>query len=149
MINRIIRFSANFALSAVLVLFFVSQNWLSLQNIPILVKSDDLNKFLVAGIIALVIFIVGEVLGFIFRIVRKVFFIFGCLLTVVYFLISGYLKLFIATIILPGWFVYNPQLAIVLIMTLLIGFVRVPQREEVDREWEEFQDWKKDNQQNK
>lgn len=140
--NIIFRFAGNFALSALLILIFRALGWIQYVQPPELTGTEFLDDFLVAGIIALVLFVIGEIVGLIYRVVKTFFFFLGCFISIIYFFVAGYIKLAIAALVLDGWFDYSTELLVVILMTFLIGFVRIPQREEVDKEWEEFQDWK-------
>ena len=131
MIDNLIRYVINFVLSGILVLLFRGFSWITFVQPPKFVSDPTLNDLLVAIIIAFVIFFVGEVLGFIYKIIRTLAFLFGCVVTFIYFFISGYLKLSIASLVLANWFTYTTELIPVILISLLIGFVRWPHSDEV------------------
>lgn len=143
MCNNLTRYIINFFLSGILVLLFRAFGWIDFVRPSRFVEDQLLNDLLVAGIIALVLFIVGEILGFVFKIIKTVFFFAGCLLSIIYFFVSGYIKLALAAWILTDWFVYSKSFLVVLIMVTAIGFVRLPHRDEMSKEEREFLQWKK------
>jgi hypothetical protein len=124
----------NFLLAAITVLVVRGFGWLTFTNSPDVIKNDELNILVIAGIIGIVISLVGEFVGFLYRLIKRMTFIFGCFVSLVYFFISGYIKLSIAALILTGWFTYTNQLLPVIIMSLLIGSIRLPHHEEVEDE---------------
>lgn len=147
--STIIRLFINFLLSGLLILIFRSLGWIEILSPPEFSPDVYANDVITAGIIGLVLFIVGELLGVAYKVIKKVFFIFGCVIAFIYFFISGYLKLWIAAMILMDWFDYTKELLPVIIISFFIGFVRWPDFGEVDEEMKEFRKWKKDQRRSK
>ena len=149
MFKSIARIILNFVLSGLLVLVFSGFGWIKIEEVPQYVGSQQLNSLVVAGIIALVIFLVGEIVGLLYRIAKKLLFFAGCVVTIVYVVVGGYIKLYIASLILGGWFTYTNELIPVIIISLLIGLIRIPHRDEVSSEMKQFRKWQKENKQHK
>lgn len=143
MISILYRFIINFILSALVVLFFNWLGWINFVNPPTFVDNQFLNSIIIAGIISIVISIVGEILGIFYKIIKTIFFMFGCIIAIIYFFISGYLKLWIASLILTDWFSYSYDLLAVLIISFAIGAIRLPQKDEMKEEMKEYKKWKK------
>jgi hypothetical protein len=143
MFNNLIRYTLNFFLSSLVVLFFVALEWIKFEQPTVFSTNPVLNDLIVAGIIAMILFIVGEILGVIYKLVKTLFFFAGCIISFIYFFISGYLKLALTAAILPNWFDYRRELIIVLLISAAIGFIRLPHRDELSQEEKEFRKWKR------
>lgn len=118
------RWVVNFLLGSVWVMVFHLFGWLTLSPVPHTLSDPTLGHVLDAAVIGLVIGLAGEVGSFLYRAFIVLTLGIGCLLLPVYWLLIGYFKLLLASVVLPGWFDYTHNLLAVLIMSALLGASR-------------------------
>jgi hypothetical protein len=124
--NHLIRLIINFTIIAVTILLFRHLGWISLTNPPDLIADQTVNDILIAGIIGLIIFIIGEIAGVLFTILIVVTCGLGCLLYPIYGMLLGYIKLYGTQYILTDWFIFERDILKVVIMSIAVGLIRIP-----------------------
>lgn len=115
------RWLVNFLIGAIWVLVFNAFGWLRLEPHAHVVADPTLATLIDAGVIAVVIVVMGEVASVLYIMFVVATLGLGCLLLPIYWLLVGYFKLWLAASLLPGWFTYSHNLICVLIMSWVLG----------------------------
>ncbi len=122
--NSFLRLLINFLLASILILVFKKFTWIELLNPPSPVADPAMNVMLVSGIIGSLAFMIGEIIDFLFKLLKTVTLgIIGWLLPIS--IITGFLKLYFASYILTGWFSYSSSLIPLIFMSFLLGIIRI------------------------
>ena len=128
--RTLIRLLINFLLIAVVILIFRHFGWIDFLNPPEIVNDQTLNDIILAGVIGFLMFIIGEIAGVAFTIFAVMTCGIGCLLYPIFLFLLGYIKLIGTQLILTNWFVYDPIWWKVIIMSIVVGMVRIPSVQE-------------------
>lgn len=123
--NTPMRVVANFFLTGLLVIVFQQFGWLEFTKIPHYAENLTFNLVLVASIIGLFMLFIDWILEILFGIFKLATLGLGKFAYPIYFIVAGYLKLYIPSIIL-GWYEPRASFWIVLLISILIGLIRIP-----------------------
>lgn len=118
------RWFVNFLIGGIWVAIFNALGWITLSPQPHIVSDPTIGHLLDAAIIAVVICVAGEVASMLYVLFVVATLGLGCLLLPVYWLLVGYFKLWLASVVLSGWFSHTPHLLPVLIMSWILGASR-------------------------
>lgn len=124
--NHLIRLIINFTIIAATILLFRHLGWITFTNPPDIIADQTVNEILIAGIIGLIISIIGEIAGVLFTIFIVVTCGLGCLLYPIFGMLLGYIKLYGTQYILTSWFIFDRDILKVVIMSISIGLIRIP-----------------------
>lgn len=124
--NSLIRLILNFLTIAIIILFFRYIGWIHFQNIPQIIQNETFNIIIIAGLIGLVMFIIGELASLVFKAATFATCGLGCILYPVFNFVLGYIKLYGTQMVFPGWFTFEPIWWKVLIISFTIGLFRIP-----------------------
>lgn len=124
--NTAVRLIINFLVSGIILLFFRHFGWITFTDVPGIVGDPALNDILVAGVIAFIVFVIGELAGLAFGAFAFLTCGIGCLLYPVFAILLGYIKLIGAQIILPNWFTFDAVWWKVTIISIAVGMFRIP-----------------------
>jgi hypothetical protein len=128
--NTFIRLCINFIAIAVVILIFRHFNWIQFQSPSHLVNDPTLNDIIIAGIIGVIMTIIGELAGIAYTALVIVTCGLGCILYPLFCFLLGYIKLIGTQMILPDWFTFDPIWWKVIIISIAIGLVRIPSPKE-------------------
>jgi hypothetical protein len=118
------RWFVNFLAGGLWVLVFNMLGWLHLSAQPHTLADPTFGHLLDAAVIAVVIALMGEVAAFLWAVFVIATLGLGCLFLPLYWLLVGYIKLSLASMLLPGWFDYSHNLLFVVIMSWILGASR-------------------------
>lgn len=128
--GRFIRLLLNFLLASLVILFFRRIGWIHFTSPPEILSSETANIILLGGIIGFIIFLMGEVAGFVYSTFVVLTCGLACLIFPIYLILLGYIKLIATQIILEDWFDFDRMLLKATIISLAVGIIRLPSRRE-------------------
>jgi len=129
-VRIIIRLIINFLLASAVIIFFRHIEWINFTNPPEILANESANTILLAGIIGLIIFLMGEIAGLVYSTFVVLTCGLACIIFPIYLILLGYIKLIATQIILDDWFDFDRTLIKAAIISLAIGAVRIPSRRE-------------------
>lgn len=125
--NTALRWVINFAITATLILLFANIGWLEIESPPQFTGIEFIDNLLIAGIIGLFMIVIDAISDVLYKVFKIATLGIGRIIYPIYFIVVGYLKIFLPSLILENWYSVNTfNVFVVLIMAMLIGLVRIP-----------------------
>lgn len=118
------RLLLNLLVVSIWVVVFNALGFITLRPEPHLLADPTIGHLVDAAIIGTVICAAGEVGALLYVVSIAATAGLACLFLPVYWLLIGYFKLWLASVVLPGWFQYSHNLIAVVFMSSILGASR-------------------------